>query len=178
MNRLQKLLSRKEKGFTLIELLIVIAIIVILAGVVFVALDPLKRFRDARDSRRWSDADAILSAIKLYQVDNGGAYPATVSGAVDSQVYQIGTDAAGCATLDGAAVALTCDTAINPASTACVDLTSLIAGGYLAAVPVAPAATPNSFTAGKTGYTITRSSNSLTVASCKNEGTAPISVKR
>ena len=42
----------KRRGFTLIELLVVIAIISILAVVVFVALDPVTRFQDARDSRR------------------------------------------------------------------------------------------------------------------------------
>ena len=61
-----------NKGFTLIELLIVIAIIAILAAVVFVSLDPLTRFQDARDARRWTDVDAVLSAMKLDQVDQGG----------------------------------------------------------------------------------------------------------
>jgi len=35
-----------SKGFTLIELLIVIAIVAVIAGATFVALDPLTRFRD------------------------------------------------------------------------------------------------------------------------------------
>jgi len=42
---------KSKKGFTLIELLVVIAIISILAVVVFVALDPVKRFADARNSK-------------------------------------------------------------------------------------------------------------------------------
>lgn len=39
-----------NKGFTLIEILVVIAIIAILATVVFVALDPVTRFADARNA--------------------------------------------------------------------------------------------------------------------------------
>ena len=64
-----------KKGFTLIELLIVVAIIAILATVVFVALDPVTRFADARNSRRWSDVNSILTAIQEYIVDNDGTLP-------------------------------------------------------------------------------------------------------
>jgi len=67
---------KNQKGFTLIELLIVIAIIAILATVVFVALDPVQRFADARNSRRWGDVNSILTAIHEYIVDNDGALPA------------------------------------------------------------------------------------------------------
>lgn len=65
-----------KKGFTLIELLVVISIIAILATVVFVALDPVTRFADARNSRRWSDVNSILTAVSEYIVDNKGALPA------------------------------------------------------------------------------------------------------
>lgn len=66
---------KKNKGFTLIELLVVIAIIAILATVVFVALDPVTRFADARDSRRWNDVNSILTAVHQYIVDNDGTLP-------------------------------------------------------------------------------------------------------
>lgn len=65
----------KSKGFTLIELLVVIAIIAILATVVFVALDPVTRFADARNSRRWNDVNNILTAVHQYIVDNDGSLP-------------------------------------------------------------------------------------------------------
>lgn len=67
--------TKRQKGFTLIELLVVIAIIAILATVVIVALDPITRFADARNSRRWSDVDSILTAIHEYIVDNDGTLP-------------------------------------------------------------------------------------------------------
>lgn len=63
----------KQKGFTLVELLIVIAIIAIVAGVVYVALNPSARFKDARDSTRYSDIKSIDQAIQLYIVANGHA---------------------------------------------------------------------------------------------------------
>lgn len=67
-----KLSKQKNKGFTLIELLVVIAIIAILSAVVFVALDPATRFADARNSRRWSDVNTLLTAVHKCVVDNGG----------------------------------------------------------------------------------------------------------
>ncbi|KKR90333.1 MAG: hypothetical protein UU36_C0007G0005 [Candidatus Uhrbacteria bacterium GW2011_GWE2_41_1153] len=63
---------RTKKGFTLIELLIVIAIIAILAAAIFVALDPVTRFQEARDARRYNDLNNTLTAVVTDQVDNGG----------------------------------------------------------------------------------------------------------
>ncbi len=68
-------MKKRDFGFTLIELLVVISIISILATVVFVALDPVTRFADARNSRRWSDVNSILTAIHEYIVDNDGSLP-------------------------------------------------------------------------------------------------------
>ena len=68
-------MKKMNKGFTLIEILVVIAIIALLAAVVFVALDPVKRFADARNSRRWNDVNSILTATHEYIVDNDGSLP-------------------------------------------------------------------------------------------------------
>jgi prepilin-type N-terminal cleavage/methylation domain-containing protein len=73
--QLAQLRKNAQKGFTLIELLVVIAIIAILGTVVFVALDPVTRFADARDSRRWNDVNTLLTATHQYIVDNGGDLP-------------------------------------------------------------------------------------------------------
>lgn len=77
MLRLKQRLNRK--GFTLIEVLVVIAIISILATVVFVALDPVTRFADARNARRWNDVNSILTAVHQHIVDNDGDLPAGLS---------------------------------------------------------------------------------------------------
>lgn len=67
----------KQKGFTLIELLVVVAIISILAGILFVSIgqDPLKK---SRDSKRRADLSQLQLALERYAVDNGG-YPSTGS---------------------------------------------------------------------------------------------------
>ena len=64
----------RNKGFTLIEILVVIAIIAILAAIVLVAVNPAKRFRDARDSQRRANVESILSAMQQNMVDNKGIF--------------------------------------------------------------------------------------------------------
>ena len=156
---------RKQKGFTLIELLIVIAIIAILAAIVFVALDPLSRFQSARDAQRWSDVTAILDAAKLHQVDNGGTYLAAISGLVAGNNYTVGT----CTT--GGDTGCTAKTT----QAACADLSGLATAGYLPAVPY----DPSSGSAAKTDYYITKASTgTLTIGVCDPEKASAISVAR
>lgn len=73
-------------------MLIVIAIIAIVAGVVFVALNPLERFRDSRNAKRWSDVRSIADAVRIYQFDNNGNVPS----GVDENWRILGTDTTGC----------------------------------------------------------------------------------
>src|SRR3989338_8135392 len=65
---------KKEKGLTLIELLIVVGILAILMTGIIVAVNPGRQFAQARDSQRWSNTEAILSAINQNMVDNRGAF--------------------------------------------------------------------------------------------------------
>ena len=144
---------KKESGFTLIELLVVIGIIAALTTTVFVAIDPAKRFKDARNARRISDADTILGAVHQYIVDTGGSLPAGIG----TSVTQIGSCTTGGATLCSGAVA------------ACVDLASTLGSNkYIKNNPV----DPQSGTTTNTGYSITKDTNNLfTVTACLAEGT-------
>ena len=63
---------KNNKGFTLIEILVVIGIIAILAAIVLIAINPARQFRQANNSQRTANVNAILNAIGQYVVDNKG----------------------------------------------------------------------------------------------------------
>lgn len=161
-----------KKGFTLIELLIVIAIIAILAAIVFVALNPAARFKDARNSRRWSDISSVMSAVKIDQVDNKGSYLTAIKDNMENNtVYMIGTDTTNCETYT--------DCAVNATSTDhCVNLAGLVTEGYLGSVPVSPNGV-GAWTAGHVGYTLQKEATGiLTIRACESEGAAAIEMSR
>jgi prepilin-type N-terminal cleavage/methylation domain-containing protein len=157
MQSLQKKLSPISKCFTLIELLVVITIISTLAVVVFVALNPGQRLKDARDARRTSDVDSLLTAMHEYIVDNKSATP----GGLSTVEQQLGTATTGCAISTGGC---------SVTATACLDLATPLAK-YLKAIPTDPL----DGTAGETGYSAVQDSNGLvTIRACSTEGTTNI----
>lgn len=161
-------------GFTLIELLIVIAIIAIIAAVVFVALDPLTRFKDARDSSRWSDVSALISAIKIDQVDNGGSYLTAIDNLGAGTVYMIVDDVTGSGCHNQNTY---CDTNVTDASS-CVDLSGLVDEGYLGDVPVSPNGS-GTWTSSLTGYTVEKDATGIiTVRACESENSDEIWLAR
>jgi prepilin-type N-terminal cleavage/methylation domain-containing protein len=156
MNQRKK---QKIGGFTLIELLIIIAVIAILATIVFVALDPLARFQDARNARRWTDVNAILNAIKLYQVDNKGVLPGDIDNATVNLAYEIG---------NGTSCSVTCSMPVLTTENDCVDLNYLVGRGYLPAIPHDPNA-PNSSDEFTHYYVIKSETGALTIGACDEE---------
>jgi prepilin-type N-terminal cleavage/methylation domain-containing protein len=164
-----------QKGFTLIELLVVIAIIGILVAVVFVALDPATRFGQARDAVRQNDVQEILSAVKLYQVDNDGDHLASIDALVAGTVYMA---------VNGATMTTGCDdnntscTTNVTADTSCVNIAGLVSGGYLDDVPVSPVGDVtwddgSGASDEGSGYTISvASSGIVTVRACEDEQTS------
>jgi len=177
----QKYLSKNARGFTLIELLIVVAIIAILAAVIFVALDPLKRFQDSRDSVRWQEVTSIAQAIELDFLDNGGVYLSDIDVLTVGNVYMIVDGAMGSGCEDNNAF---CDTNVT-SSGSCVDLSDLVAENYLPDIPVAPdsgdVAWDDGGTIGDegTGYTLERiSTSTIYVRACESENSTEIEVLR
>ena len=157
-----KITKMKQNGFTLIELLIVIVIILLLAVTVFVALNPSKRIKDAKDARRTADVETILTAVHEYIVDNKGAYPSGLSAGLAE--VQLGTNTSGCGITAGGCLASTA---------ACLDLSSALSN-YLKSVPY----DPGIGSASATGYTIGVSSAGIvTVKACDAENTT-ISISR
>jgi prepilin-type N-terminal cleavage/methylation domain-containing protein len=144
---------KRKTGFTLIELLVVIGIITALTTVVFVALDPAKRFKDARNARRTTDSDTILGGVHQFIVDTGGSLPAGVG----SSASQIGTCPSGGGTL------------CVGATGACIDLATVLSSNkYLKSNPI----DPQGGSAATTGYSISKDANNLfTVTACLAEGT-------
>lgn len=161
---------RRQKGFTLIELLIVIAIIAILAAVAFVALDPLTRFRDARDTARWADVTAIMGAVKLDQVDNRGRFVYSVQNATATEIFMLSN-----ATTTTGCNGFTCDGTIVDAND-CLNIQDLVTEGYLGEVPVSPNG-DTTWSGAYTGYYLQKSATgNITVGSCESENTSAISI--
>ena len=86
-----KNMKKSMLGFTLIELLIVIAIIGILASILFVNIggDSLK---NARDSKRLSDAQNIHLGLVIYFFNSGGKFPNTLSELIPNNIPSIPID--------------------------------------------------------------------------------------
>ena len=76
-----------ERSFTLIELLIVIGIIVIVAGIVIVAINPARQLAGANNTRRRADITAILNAVYQNIVDNKGRWNCSVGGLPQKEKY-------------------------------------------------------------------------------------------
>jgi prepilin-type N-terminal cleavage/methylation domain-containing protein len=166
---------RDQRGFTLIELLIVIAIIAVLSAAVFVALNPAQRFAESRNAKRWADVEAIVTAAKVDQVDNGGGYATSISGITSGQGRIVGTAGAGCSANCPAG------TALYTLNAACVNInTDLVAEGYLSSAPISPTASGGTtWDAAITGYFIGRNADgTLTVGACAPELSASIVVER
>jgi len=188
----------RRRGFTLIELLIVIAIIGFLAAAILVAVDPVKRIQDARDSRRFAEANAILNAILTKQIDDRSLYSGEsaapiITHATNSQVIVRDSTGIVC---NAIATRPGCEQTLDTtgANKNCVaDLTGIVPS-YISELPIDPRGAGTTFCgtgsgcttvgdlalgATNTGYYIHRTSgNRLEVGSCRGEQTSVINVKR
>ncbi len=147
----------KQSGFTLIEILVVIGIIAILATIVLIAINPARQFRQARDTQRTSNINAILNAIGQYIADKKGDLPADID--ADTTTKQLISDGA-------AADADICDDLIPK---------------YIPALPFDPSATTVdcTTTAYNSKYKINKDANGrITIYADGEEPAGEISVTR
>ena len=146
--------GKTYKGFSLIEILVVVALIVILATITIVAINPGKNFRDTRNAQRSADVNALLSAVTQYTTD-GKVLPAGISEctAVWSAGSSIGTEG--------------------------INLAPLLAGGtdgtdYMVSIPT----DPSEGTAANTGYVICTIGTRVQIAAPNAEAGKEIAVRR
>ncbi|MBF8280257.1 MAG: hypothetical protein HW383_30 [Candidatus Magasanikbacteria bacterium] len=84
------------RGFTLIELIIVMAILAVLALIVFNGIDPQRRIHAANNTVRAVNINSILNAYLTYIADNRGAHVTSTSSGTTYMIGQIGGSTSGC----------------------------------------------------------------------------------
>ncbi|MEA3249765.1 MAG: type II secretion system protein [Patescibacteria group bacterium] len=185
-----------KKGFTLIELLIVIGIIGFLAAAILVAVDPVKRIQDSRNSQRWSEVNAILNGVLKKQVDDRALYNGETLAPIithASNVQVIVNDDTGIV-CDAAATRPGCNQTMDTAGANknCVANLSGVVPTYLAEIPEDPNAPATAVCAAgcttlgnivigdtNSGYYIHRTTgNRIEIGACQPEQSATIKVKR
>jgi type IV pilus assembly protein PilA len=141
--------KNKYEGFSLIEILIVVALIIILATITIIAINPGKNFQDTRNAQRSSDVTSILNAVTQYTSEEGNSLAAFTINACPTPTA-IGTGG--------------------------VDLASILVEEYIVEIPKDP---QPAGTDADTGYTICLTDTGRVEISAPNaEGGKTISVKR
>jgi len=196
--------AKDRDGFTLIELLVVIGIIGLLAAAILVAVSPLQRLRETRNSRRSSEAYSLLNAMLNKETDDRAQYDGDAVAEVDTDTNTaqvIVRTTAGATCTSGGATTPTCPGAtgqgltLNTSALTClaqlddntVNATGLV-DKYLVELPIDPIGVggdPTTSTtdlpigANNTGYYINRTDTGrIEVGACHPELGAIVRVKR
>ena len=155
---------RGQQGFTLLEILLVVAAIGILAGIVILAINPVKQLGDTRNAQRRADVNTVLNAVYQYSIDNNGNLPSAISASSTMSTTSTGICTTGTATATCATLGL-------------IDLTQLTTNEkYLTALPQDPSV---GGVGSSTGYKIMKTANGrVTVQAPNAEQSLTITVTR
>lgn len=82
--------SRVSKGFTLVELLVVVVIVALLAGTLFLVIDPAELLKKTRDSRRISEINSVNKALALAVSEHKIVNPSVDTGSRSSCDLSLG----------------------------------------------------------------------------------------
>ena len=110
---------KNNKAFTLIELLVTIAIIALLAAIIFASLSNARE--KSQDTHKISEAKEVEKAIELYRLDNNFSTPSFASSSSNGTLHSEGTNE------------------YNDA------MTKLVTAGYLPTIPESPSGTDYSY---------------------------------
>ncbi len=116
--------------------------------------------KDARDARRTSDVDTILTAIHQYIIDNKGDASGLGLTVADQM---LGTGGSGC-NVTGVGGCTTGAACINIAGSG-----GTLLSKYLKSMPIDPLGSPN-YSAAKTGYAVSQDANGLITAKACGTG--------
>ncbi len=151
------------RGFTLIELMLVVAALSLLAGIVVVAINPMRQLAEARDHERRVETVLIWNAIQQYTLNNPGGTPGEIPAATITDCLNDALDE----------TYGICKTDSCP-----VHLNALIENAaYLVEIPIDPSIDD----AELSGYTIVRDTehnNRITVCAPAAEGEESIYIPR
>ena len=122
-------MKEKIPRFLLIEILVVVALIIILAAITIVAINPGKIFKDSRNAERSAEVSELLNAISQYTSEEG------------HNIADFGT----IASCTGTPSASNIGTGTNE-----IDLGTILVDEYIVEIPVDPSITSGT----DTGYDI------------------------
>ncbi len=160
--------SSKKQGSKLVELLLVVLSIAVLAGIVFVAINPTMQLSDTRNAQRRSDVKVLADALNQYAADTENAMEA------------LGIPVTG-EEIEGCGMPLEATSICQSGSDSCrdvamVSLDALTEGGsYLPSIPVDPSGPE-----GTSGYAVVQDADSghLTVCAPLAERGATIALTK
>ncbi|MDO8468330.1 MAG: type II secretion system protein [Candidatus Peribacter sp.] len=150
-----------RNGFSLLRLIVLIACAAIALVIIFIVLNPAKRIRLNRNSRRTADVTAILQATQAYRSEQGTLPPGIDTDT--ASVQMIGRNPGDCG-------AITCQGHRLPASDCAIRNLDESLQPYLQNMPM----DPKSGSESDTRYFINRDAQqAVTVGACNAESEDP-----